>query len=96
MLRSCTEPESPSVTVVVEGRSLAAGADESVASVLMRTFGTRYRESAVDGSMRAPYCMMGACFECLAVVDGVPNRQGCLITVREGMRIERQKGRVEP
>lgn len=95
MLRQCTDPESASVTVVVEGRSLSAGADETVASVLMRVFGSDYRTSAIDDSTRAPYCMIGVCFECLAEVDGVPNRQGCMITVREGMVIARQKGRVE-
>ena len=36
--------------------------------------------------------MMGVCFECLMVIDGVPSRQACMVTVREGMRIERQTG----
>jgi hypothetical protein len=36
--------------------------------------------------------MMGACFECLAVVDGTPGVQTCLAAVRDGMRIERQHG----
>jgi NADH dehydrogenase/NADH:ubiquinone oxidoreductase subunit G len=34
--------------------------------------------------------MMGVCFECLMVIDGVPSRQACMVPVREGMRIERQ------
>lgn len=37
--------------------------------------------------------MMGVCFDCLAVVDGVSSVQTCLTPVREGMRIERQQGR---
>jgi hypothetical protein len=36
--------------------------------------------------------MMGVCFECLVEVDGVPNRQACMETVRRGMRVERQLG----
>jgi predicted molibdopterin-dependent oxidoreductase YjgC len=36
---------------------------------------------------------MGACFECLVVIDGVGNRQGCMVPLREGMRIEMQAGR---
>jgi hypothetical protein len=36
--------------------------------------------------------MMGVCFECLLAIDGVPNQQGCLIPVVEGMRIDRQLG----
>jgi hypothetical protein len=36
--------------------------------------------------------MMGACFECLMVIDGVASRQACMVRVRQGMRIERQPG----
>jgi sarcosine oxidase subunit alpha len=31
---------------------------------------------------------MGICFECVVTIDGVPNRQGCLVEVQPGMRIE--------
>jgi hypothetical protein len=36
--------------------------------------------------------MMGACFECLVQIDGVPSRQSCMVTVRDGMRIRSQEG----
>jgi predicted molibdopterin-dependent oxidoreductase YjgC len=36
--------------------------------------------------------MMGVCFDCLVEIDGVPNRQACLESVREGMRVRRQRG----
>jgi hypothetical protein len=36
--------------------------------------------------------MMGVCFDCLAEIDGVPNRQSCMVTARPGMRIRRQRG----
>ena len=32
--------------------------------------------------------MMGVCFDCLVTIDGVGNRQACLVRVREGMRVE--------
>jgi len=35
---------------------------------------------------------MGVCFECLVTIDGVGNRQACLIPVRDGMQIETQEG----
>ena len=44
----------------------------------------------VDGSARAPYCLMGVCFECLMEIDGEPDVQSCLVTVREGMVVRRQ------
>jgi D-hydroxyproline dehydrogenase subunit gamma len=36
---------------------------------------------------------MGVCFDCLAEIDGVPNRQSCMVPARPGMRIRRQRGR---
>ena len=95
MLKLFTEAETPAVTVLVEGQPVQAQADETVASVLLRVFGADYRTHSVEDSPRAPYCLMGVCFECLAEVDGVPNRQGCMVAVREGMQIARQQGRVE-
>jgi hypothetical protein len=81
------------VTVHVEGREVVVGAHESAAAAAFKA-GLRYtRNSGVNGEPRAPYCMMGVCFECLMVIDGVPAQQACLVRVREGMRIERQDGR---
>ena len=37
------------------------------------------RDTPVGGGERAPYCMMGVCFDCLAEIDGVPNRQSCMV-----------------
>lgn len=45
-----------------------------------------FRHSPVSGAPRAPYCMMGACFECLVEIDGVV-RQACMIEVSEGLKI---------
>ena len=37
-------------------------------------------------------CLMGVCFDCLVEVDGRPNVQACMVTVREGMRVRLQHG----
>ena len=65
-----------------------AGAS-AAAAVLAAGFDS-IRETPVDRSERAPYCMMGVCFDCLAEIDGVANRQSCMIEVRPGMQISRQ------
>ena len=36
--------------------------------------------------------MMGVCFECLVEIDGTPNCQSCLESVRGGMVIRSQEG----
>lgn len=45
----------------------------------------------MDASPRAPYCLMGVCFECMMEIDGEENVQSCLVEVREGMKIKRQQ-----
>jgi predicted molibdopterin-dependent oxidoreductase YjgC len=35
---------------------------------------------------------MGVCYDCLVTIDGLPNRQACLVTVAPGMRIDTQRG----
>lgn len=80
------------VTVEVEGRPLQVPAAATAAAAAMLAGLTSTRNSPVNGEPRAPYCMMGVCFECLLVIDGEPSQQGCMVTVREGMRIRRQEG----
>jgi predicted molibdopterin-dependent oxidoreductase YjgC len=81
------------LTLTIDGQPVAAEPGESVAAVLLRQQTPTSRSTPVHGSLRAPYCMMGVCFDCLAVVDGVASTQSCLATVCEGMRVERQFGR---
>ncbi|SEQ16657.1 2Fe-2S iron-sulfur cluster binding domain-containing protein [Pseudomonas sp. NFACC02] len=71
---------------------LSVPAGMSVAAALLMSGISRFRATPVSESPRAPYCMMGVCFECLVEIDGVPNRQSCLIEVSEGMRIHSQEG----
>ena len=82
----------PMVTVEVEGQPLQVPAAATAAAAAMLAGLASTRASPVNGEPRAPYCMMGVCFECLLVIDGEPSQQGCMVTVREGMRIQRQEG----
>ena len=80
------------IVVYVEGRPVAAGPHDTAASAALRAGIGHTRTAPVTGDKRAPYCMMGVCFECLMVIDGVASRQACMVRVRPGMRIERQTG----
>lgn len=93
MFRKLHEPDGGTVTIEIDGEPVVAEAGETVAAVLLRQPEGWCRLTPVSGSPRAPYCMMGVCFECLAVVDGAPSVQTCLRTVADGMRVERQRGR---
>jgi predicted molibdopterin-dependent oxidoreductase YjgC len=79
MFRRLRDAPGRAVSVTVDGRVVEARAGDTVAAVLI-----------AEGI--AP---TRVCFECLVAVDGVGNRQGCLVPVSPGMAIETQKTRRE-
>ena len=81
-----------SVTVWLDGEPIEGRAGESVAAALLAAGVRDFRSTPVSGAARGPWCMMGACFDCLVEIDGEANMQACMIPVREGMRIARQRG----
>lgn len=80
------------VSLTFNEQTFSVPAGISVAAALLMSGVNRFRATPVSESPRAPYCMMGVCFECLVEIDGVPNRQSCLIDVADGMRIHSQEG----
>ncbi|MDX3929825.1 MAG: (2Fe-2S)-binding protein [Shinella sp.] len=91
MFRRLREPADP-VTFSFDDQPLRAARGQSLASALLAAGVDTFRSSIVAGEPRGPYCMMGVCFECLLTVDGVRNRQGCLVEVRDGMVVTSQHG----
>jgi len=94
LFRRLHEPEADAlVRFTLDGRPASARRGDSVAAALLAEGVLAQRVSPVSGEARGPYCLMGVCFECLVTIDGVGNRQGCLIAVVDGMRVETGKGR---
>jgi hypothetical protein len=92
MFRRLTEPGLPNVPFWLDGCPAEGRAGDSVAAALLANGVVRFRRSTVTGEPRGPFCMMGACFDCMVMVDGVANRQACLLTLRAGMRVETGHG----
>jgi D-hydroxyproline dehydrogenase subunit gamma len=95
MFRRLPDNADREIEIEVDGQKVRAREGDTVAAALLAAGLTVTRHTPVSGAPRAPYCMMGACFECLVVVDGTANRQGCLIPVRAGMSVATLKGRRE-
>jgi hypothetical protein len=93
MFKKLNKPDAIAIIVFVDGKPVEAELGESVAAVLLRQQELASRSTPIKGSARAPFCMMGVCFDCLAIIDGVGSTQTCLVEVRNGMVIERQLGR---
>jgi hypothetical protein len=90
MFRRRPNADPATIAVIVEGRTALVLLGASAAAAVLVAGFRSIRETPVDGHERGPYCMMGICFDCLAEIDGVPNRQSCMIEARPGMRIRRQ------
>jgi D-hydroxyproline dehydrogenase subunit gamma len=95
MFRRLPDADAATIEVTIDGRTTRVRAGDTVAAALLSNGVLANRVADVSGAPRAPYCMMGVCFECLVTVDGVGNRQGCLVPVKPGMRIDTQRGRRE-
>lgn len=80
------------VSVTINGQQVDVPSRISVAAAVLSVHDGATRSTPVSGEGRAPYCMMGVCFECLMDIDGVPNQQACMVTVSEGMVINPQDG----
>lgn len=80
------------VQMTFDGNSIDVPAGVSVAAALLISGARQFRSTPVSAAPRAPYCMMGVCFECLVQIDGRPGRQSCLTAVRDGMVVECQHG----
>jgi predicted molibdopterin-dependent oxidoreductase YjgC len=96
VFRRLSDIEESAVSFTFNGVPTMARQGDSVAAALLAAGLCITRRTPVSGVARGPYCMMGVCFECLVKIDGRPNRQACMITVVEGMRVETQDGAAMP
>jgi hypothetical protein len=78
------------VRLMVDGRLVEGVEGMRLAALLLTLDDRPFRAAPVSGAPRAPYCMMGVCFECLVEVDGMPGQQACLLPLREGMQVCRR------
>ncbi len=81
-------PPVDTIPFSFEGRELRAVAGESLAAALLAADAGPFRLTPVSGAPRGPWCMMGACYDCLVEVDG-ESVQACMTAVRAGMAVRR-------
>lgn len=82
------EPDAAE-TVVFEfdGQKISAPRGTSVAAALLASGRSSLRATPVSGAPRGPFCMMGACFDCLVQIDGV-TVQACMTSVADGLVVQ--------
>lgn len=85
-------PDGPRVVLRIDGRDMAMRDGANLAAEMLAAGIMPFRQTPVSGAPRGPFCMMGACFDCLVEVEGT-TRQACLMEVRAGLDITLPKGR---
>jgi D-hydroxyproline dehydrogenase subunit gamma len=79
------------VEILLDGEPAVAYEGESVAAAVMAARSLALRRTG-DDEPRGYFCGMGVCFDCVMVVDGVPQTRTCVTWVRDGMAVEHQIG----
>jgi predicted molibdopterin-dependent oxidoreductase YjgC len=88
LFRSADSSPPVLVEVTVDGQpTLLPNGMPLAAALLSSGIGTFHRSVRLD-EPRGPLCLMGSCFQCVAVVDGVVNQRTCRLPVRAGMVVE--------
>lgn len=84
--------EKKEVTIWVDGKALKAYEGEMIAAALVANGIKIFSYTKKRKEPRGIFCAIGRCTDCVMVVDGIPNVRTCITPVREGMKIETQKG----
>ncbi len=76
----------------LDGRPIPFRDGQTVGGALVGQGILAWRSTRLEGRPRGLFCGIGICFDCLVVVDGVPNQRACLVAARSGLTVSTQEG----
>ncbi|WP_327351237.1 (2Fe-2S)-binding protein [Streptomyces sp. NBC_01304] len=82
----------PAFEITFDGRPVPALPGQSLAAALWAAGIVAWRTTRTGGRPRGAFCGIGQCHDCLATVNGSPNRRACLVPARSGDAITTQEG----
>src|SRR5262249_5075318 len=80
------------IRILLDGRFVDAYDGESLAAAWFAAGVRMTRWTARANEPRGYFCGMGVCQDCLVTVDGLPNIRACMTPVRDGLRVDTQRG----
>ncbi len=86
------QPPTERLTYFFNERAEEAYAGQNVAAAILQNGNRILRTTRTTNKARGIFCGIGVCFDCLIVINGIPNQRACLVEIRDGMRIETQIG----
>ena len=87
-----TDAARAQLTITFDGQELPVEEGQTVAAALIAAGRRSWRTTRSGGAPRGAFCGIGVCFDCLAVVDGIPNTRTCMTWVRAGLDVRLQDG----
>ena len=69
-----------------DGQEVSACSGDTVAAALLAAGVKVFRQTANKSVDRGPFCLMGACYDCLVVIEG-QTVQACQTQVKEGLKV---------
>lgn len=90
MTQTIVFPIGPAIEITIDGNKVVAQDGEPLAAVFLRLDDIHTRTSYPSVEQRAPYCMMGVCFECVVNVEDIGTIRSCQQTVHAGMTVVRK------
>jgi sarcosine oxidase subunit alpha len=79
------------VTIYLDGKPMKAFQNETIAAALYANGLREFSKSIKYRRPRGFFCAIGRCSTCMMEVDGVPNVRTCVVIVKDGMQVKRQK-----
>ena len=81
------------IAFTFNGEKIEGYNSETIAAALHAAGVKEHGKSPKLHRPRGLFCAIGNCSSCLMVVDGHPNVRVCITKVKNGMKVEPQKGR---
>ena len=80
------------MNVTVDGLPMPARPGQTVAAALLAAGRISWRDTRKSGRPRGLFCGIGVCFDCLVVVNGVPDVRACQRLLADGDEVRTQHG----
>ncbi|KQV22926.1 MULTISPECIES: (2Fe-2S)-binding protein [unclassified Kitasatospora] len=82
----------PGHTIDFDGRPIPALPGQTIAAALWAEGILAWRTTRVNGRPRGAFCGIGACYDCLATVNGQASQRTCLLPAEPGTTVTTQEG----
>jgi D-hydroxyproline dehydrogenase subunit gamma len=82
------------IEITVDGETFSGAEGQTVAGILLAAGRTSWRTTR-SGAPRGVFCGIGACFDCVLTVNGVPDVRACRRRAVDGDEIRTQSRQEE-